>query len=374
VPRVSLLISDLARAGAETQLVELALGLDRRRWDVEIVLLKSRNDFAEPLARAGIPVLALGRRGPLDLGALRRLARHLHERRPDVLHASLFLANLHAVLATRRAAVPALVLSVRSCYETTLPPLWRRVARLSHRAADRLIANSRAALEEEARAGFPRERLVHVPNGLRLTAEPPLPRAALGLPEGPLVLALGQLDPVKGHRHLLAAWPEVQSRHPTARLALVGAGPLRAELEHSARGLGVSFLGFRSPATAHLAACDLFVQPSLSEGLPNAVLEAMAQGRAVIGSRVGGIPELVEHDVTGLLVSAADPAALAAAIVELLGDPERRARLGAEGRRRVAQRYSVEAMVAATERVWLELLGERASASEPNSNGPTLVP
>jgi glycosyltransferase involved in cell wall biosynthesis len=374
VPRVSLLISDLARAGAETQLVELALGLDRGRWDVEIVLLKSRNDFGEPLTRAGIPVQALGRRGPLDLGALRRLARHLRGRRPDVLHASLFLANLHAVVATRRCAVPALVLSVRSCYETTLSPLWRRVARLSHRAADRLIANSRAALEEEARAGFPRERLVHVPNGLRLTEVATVARAALGLPEGPLVLTLGQLDPVKGHRHLLAAWPEVQRQHPRARLALIGEGPLRGELEASAHGLGVSFLGFRSPATAHLAACDVFVQPSLSEGLPNSVLEAMAQSRAVVGSRVGGIPELVEHGQTGLLVPPADPGALAAALGELLGDPELRARLGAEGRRRVEQHYSVEAMVGATARVWLEVLGERASASAPNSSGPTVVP
>jgi len=357
--RVLFVINDLRRAGAETQLVRLALGLDPMRYEARIVLLKVENHFAYELGEAGIGVEALHRHGPADLDVVRRLVRAIRRFDPDVVHSYLFLANLLTALAARRLRAPALVMAQRSCYESTLSPVWRWAARLSHRAADRVIVNSRAALAEELAAGLPQDLLVHIPNGIAVPVQPPAAdRERLGLPRGPLVACVAQLSAEKGHDHLLAAWPEVVRRCPGSRLALIGDGPLRPALVEQARRSGVAdrilFAGFQDPAP-WLAAADLFVLPSITEGMPNAILEAMAWARPVVATRVGGVPELVEEGTTGLLVPPGDAAALATALSELLEDPVRRARLGQAGRARVAERFSIERLVEATEDVYARL-------------------
>jgi glycosyltransferase involved in cell wall biosynthesis len=382
--RILFVINDLARAGAETQLVALALALDPARYERRIVLLKERNDFTDRLAAAGIPVQALRRRGWRDVGLFWRLWRAVRAFRPDLVHSYLFLSNTLAAPIARAAGVPAVILSQRCSYDATVPPLWRRIGRFSHRLADRVLVNSRAALAEERRAGGPTHALVYVPNAVEVPDGPPLPRAELGLPEGPLVVAVGQLEEIKGHRHLVAAWPAVVRAVPGARLALVGDGPCRAALEAQARGLGVAgavvFLGFRPEGHRWAAAADVFVQPSLTEGMPNAVLEGMAAGRAVVATRVGGVPELITDGETGRVVPPADPAALAAGIVELLGDPVRRLRMGEAARARSGREFSTEAVRAAIEEVYRSAGALPATPSEtsnpaaPKSTGPTMTP
>jgi glycosyltransferase involved in cell wall biosynthesis len=336
--------------------VELALGLKARRHWVEVVLLKARNDFSPGLAEAGVPVTALRRAGWWDVAVLWRLYRHLRHARPDVLHSFLFLANLAGVMAGRFAGVPRVVVSLRCSYEAVLGRFWRRVARWSHWCADRVIVNSEAARREEVEAGFPRERLDYVPNGVPLAADPAPERSALQLPEGPLVLSVGQLEAVKGQRYLIDAWPAVRAAVPGATLLLLGNGSLRAELEEWTRRKGVAasvqFLGFREPALPYLLACDLLVQPSLTEGMPNAVLEAMAARRPVVATRTGGLPDLVSDGETGVLVPPADPHVLACAIVGLLADPDRRAAMGEAAGRRVRDHFSVEQMVTLTEEAY----------------------
>ncbi len=365
--RVLFVINDLARAGAETQLVELVRALDPSLYERRIVLLKERNDFGDVLASAGIPVVALRRRGPRDLGVLFRLYREMRAFRPDVVHSFLFLANLLAAMVGRVARVPRIVLSQRCSYEATFTPFWRRVARLSHRLADRVLVNSQAALEEERAAGFARDRLVYVPNAARAVAGT-ANRWALGLPPGPLAVSVGQLETMKGHRFLVEAWPAVREAIPDAVLAIVGDGPCRRSLEEDARRLGVAdsvrFLGFRAPADPFFSACDVLVQPSLTEGLPNAVLEAMTAGRAVVASRVGGVPELVVDGETGLLVPPGDAPALARALGTLLGDPARRARLGAAAAARARSTFSMEAVRAKVEEAYALTAG-RAAARPP---------
>jgi glycosyltransferase involved in cell wall biosynthesis len=345
--RVLYVINDLARAGAETQLVTLALALPPERYEVRIALLKQRNDFAEMLAAAGIPVVALHRMGPADVGVAFRLAREVRRFRPHVLHSFLFPANLLAAAVARAAGVPRVVVSQRSSYESTLASPWRGLARLGHRLAHRVVVNSRAALEEEIAAGCPPRLLVHVPNAAPdRGAGPEGPPD--GVPAGGFVLSLGQLDRRKGHRVLIAAWPAVARAHPEARLVLVGDGPCRPELEAQARALGVmtsvTFAGFRAPARPFVAAARLLVQPSLTEGMPNAVLEAMSAGLPVVASRVGGVPELVVDDETGLLVPPGDPEALTAAIVRMLSDPAGAARMGAAGTARARALFSIESL------------------------------
>lgn len=357
--RVLFVINDLARAGAESQLVDLALALDPARYEIAIVLLKHRNQFAAELAARGIPVTALHRRGFWDLGLVARLQRAVREFRPDVVHGSLFLANLMAALDPRVGGKPALVLSQRCSYEDTLNPPLRRLARWSHRRADRVIVNSQAAWREEIAAGFPPDRMVVVPNGVRCEGVRG-DRANLGLPEGPLVVAVGTLDPVKGHRYLIEAWPRVRRDVPDAHLVLVGDGPLRDDLPRLAAALGVGgsvrFAGFHSPASPFVAACDVFVLPSVTEGMPNALLEAMCLGRAVVATRVGGVPELVDGGETGLLTPPRDSASLAAALGLLLVDGPRRAALGGAAAARARALFTIEAMTAATVAVYDQVL------------------
>lgn len=355
--RVLFVINDLARAGAETQLVELVLRLDPRRFDRRIVLLKERNDFADRLSAAGIPVHPLRRRGWWDLGLFWRLGRSMRAWRPDVVHSHLFLSNTVTAPVARLAGVPTLILSQRCSYDATVPPHWRRVARWTHRLADRVLVNSRAALEEERRAGADASRLIYIPNGITQPDGPTSSRGDLGLPDGPLVVSVGQLEELKGHHDLVAAWPEVAHAHPTARLALVGDGPRRSALEAQARILGVEdsvlFLGSRPDGRRYAAAADVFVQPSLTEGMPNAVLEAMAAGRPVVATGVGGTPELVIDGVTGVLVAPAEPEALARAIRILLDDAARRERLGAAAALRAREAFSADAMRAEVERAYV---------------------
>jgi len=360
-------INDLRRAGAETQLVRLALGLDPERYESRIVLLKTENHFAAELERAGVPVEALDRRGPLDVGVVVRLARAIRRSKPDIVHSWLFLANLLTVLATRRVRVPALVLSQRSSYEATLPAFWRRVARMSHRFADRVIVNSQAALREEVAAGVPERLMVHVPNGITVPpTPPPADREALGVPAGPLVACVAQLSREKAHHHLLDAWASVVASVPSARLVLIGDGPLRTRLESQARRLGLTgatvFAGFQDPSR-WLAAADVVVLASRTEGMPNSVMEAMAVGRPVVATRVGGLPELVSDGETGLLVPPADPARLAEALVRLIREPDLAGRLGARARLRAARAFALDQVVAAIAAVYAEVLGRPGPGS-----------
>ena len=343
--RVLYVINDLARAGAETQLVRLACALPVERYEARIVLLKERDDFADELARAGIAVVALHRRGPADLGVAWRLAREVRRLRPHVVHSFLFPANLLAAAVGRALGVPRVLVSQRSSYDSTLPARWRRIARLGHRLAHRVVVNSQAAMDEEIAAGCPPRILVHVPNAAPAPTDAPLPTAA-DLPKGAFVLSLGQLHPHKGHRVLIAAWPEVARARPEARLLMIGDGPCRGDLEAQARALGidrsVTLAGFRSPVGAFVASCQVLVQPSITEGMPNAVLEAMAAGRPVVAARVGGLPELVAHGETGLLVTPGDPGELARALIAILEDPARAAGMGAAGAIRARTRFSLD--------------------------------
>ncbi len=366
--RVALLVNDLSgTGGAERQVFELATGLDRARFEPLVVLLKERNDFAAALEAAGVAVHPLRRRGAADLGCLLRLASVLRAQRPALVHSFLFLSNLHAALVARGAGARAVVVSQRTSYEHNLPvpfsALWRRLARASYRRVDRVVFNSRAALEEEVAAGLERDRACLVFNGLAeddagtRAVAPTLRRDAGG---GPLAVAVGRLEAVKGHAHLLEAWAAARGALPAgARLVVVGDGAERERLARRVRELGLdasATLVGPGPGRAWIAAADLLVQPSLAEGLPNAVLEAMAESHAVIATAVGGTPDAVIHGETGWLVPAADAKALCAALVEALAAPAERARRGRAGRARFEERFTRQAMTRATAQLYEELL------------------
>ena len=178
-----------------------------------------------------------------------------------------------------------------------------------------------------------------------------------------MVGSLGRLHPQKGFSDLLTAFAQVRQRIPSVRLFVAGDGELRDDLEAQARSLGmaavVTFAGVRADVSEVLAALDVFVLPSLWEGMPNAVLEAMASGLPVVATAVGGTPEVVVDGVTGLLVPPQDPGALAQAIGHLLRDPDLRRRMGRAGRRRVEEHFDVRETVRQVESLYETLLREK---------------
>jgi glycosyltransferase involved in cell wall biosynthesis len=173
---------------------------------------------------------------------------------------------------------------------------------------------------------------------------------------------MGRLIPVKGHRHLIDAMPAIRHEFPSALLFFVGDGDERAPLEARAAELGVAdglrCAGALPGLKTAIAACDVIVQPSLNEGMGRTVIEALAMGRPVVASRVGGLPELIDHGRNGLLVVPASPSALADAVGALLRDPARRRRMGEAARRSVDDRFSVQAMVEAIETLYVALAGQ----------------
>jgi glycosyltransferase involved in cell wall biosynthesis len=188
----------------------------------------------------------------------------------------------------------------------------------------------------------------------------------LGLdPQARLLTTVGTLKTQKGHHHLIEAAPRVARRHPTAHFVFVGDGELRAELEAQARDRGVSdkihFLGNRRDVVELLAATDVFVLPSLWEGLAMALLEAMAAAKPIVATAVSGTSQVMIHDETGLLVPPADAVALAQAIDEMLSDPDRAQSMGQAARRHVEANWSVEKQAAEYRALYRHLLQRKVA-------------
>ena len=361
--RVLLAINTLARGGAERQLVELATGLDRERFSVSVLCVVAGGPLADELRSAGIPIAIFNSRKPLDL---LRLIAYVRRQAPDIVHSFLFGSNIVATLAATLARTPVVITSRRSLgFFKDGRPHYDLLQRIANRFTDAVIANSEAVREDTLRRehlGGDKMRVIY--NGVALDvpqADRGKKRAALlgDDDRGPLVLVVANLIPYKGLNYFVDAWRDVLRTLPEARAMIVGEGPARAELEKRAADLGASvrFIGSRDDVPELLQAADLVVQASLYEGFPNAVLEAMAAGRPVVATAVGGTVEAVEPERTGILVPPRDSAALAAAIARMLTQPDLSAACGLAGRKRVEGEFSVARMV----RRYEDLYGEFAA-------------
>jgi glycosyltransferase involved in cell wall biosynthesis len=344
-------------AGGQMVALELARGAVSRGDEV-LFLSPTRGEFAELVEREGIRVLPVDVSRAARLAGARRLARDLRREQVDVLHThTAIAANILSRLAGRLAGVPV----VSHLHIENYLPLDRLRAsalRAADNATARLAARIVAVSERTKRAlieqGYPARLIDVVPNGIHLVShDGNLPgrttRSALGVPDGsPVIGEIARLCDVKGQRELLRALAGLPGVHAVlAGKDLEAGGAYRRGLEREAAELGVAdrvvFAGYR-PAAEILPALDVFVLPSWIEGMPIVALEAMAYGKPVVATPVGGTAELVVDEETGLLVPPRDPPALAAAIRRLLDDPPLARRLGEAGRARVAEHFSAEAM------------------------------
>jgi glycosyltransferase involved in cell wall biosynthesis len=347
--------------GGEESLLALLAALDRRRWAPAVVVPEEGAVAARTRALGYsvhvIPLPPLRRPGVALLRSVRELSRLATTKGAALIHANGSRAMAYAGVAARLARRPV-IWHVRVAERD---PLLDRVL---GRLADRIVVISEAVARR-----FPRRlarKLRVVRNGVdlaRFDSRSPSAglRGALGVPDGaPVVVSVGRFVAPKGYAHLLDAAAMLQVEGTGAHWILVGDGELRAALEAQARRLGLAarahFTGWRDDIPELMALGDLFVLPSLAEPFGRVLIEAMAMAKAVVATDAGGVPEIVVHGETGLLVPPADPHALATAVRELLADRGRAARLGAAGRRRAETTFGLAGHATAVERVYREVI------------------
>ncbi|MFC0679126.1 glycosyltransferase [Lysobacter korlensis] len=360
--RLLVIIDEMEVGGSQRQIVHLLTGLDRERWQPELLYFRNHSFLIERLKDAGIPVHLVPKRGRLDWRFLRDFAGVLRRGDYDLIHAFSLTAELWAVVAKMIAGTDAPLIASERNQQVKKPKWYWPIKRFVLTRSAGVIANSEAGAHTTAKyTGLERAFFDTIPNGVQIPpeavpAERERVRAELGVPDGRMLcLFVGRLVPQKNLDCLVAALAQLEpARRPW--VALAGDGPLREHVANLARSLGVAgdvhFLGERSDATRLMQAADFLVLPSHFEGLSNSLLESMAAGCPVIASAVGGTPELIEHGKTGMLFPSDDAPALAARIAELSASAERRAQLSQAARDYVSRTYGIPALVAATTAVY----------------------
>ena len=373
MPLVVHVVNSLAVGGLENGVVNL-VNTTAARFRHVIVCMTADGPLHGRL-RPEVEVVVLGKRPGQDPWALLRLVRLLRHLRPLIVHSRNWPA-VDAIPAARVARVP-LVVHGEHGREVADPEgrnlrrnrIRRALAPLVHHFVT-VSADLRRWLIEDVRV--PAAKVTAIHNGVDLSrfgrAGKLESRMRLALPaDAPIVGTVGRLDPVKDQVGLIRAFAQVRTQHPAAVLVVAGDGPCRAELERVAAGLGqrdhVRLLGNRDDIPTVMSALDVFVLPSIAEGISNTILEAMATGLPVVATRVGGNPELVEEGVGGALVPRSDPDALAAAIAAYTGDPELRRRHGQASRQRAIGHFSLERMAQAYANLYTALAATRLARS-----------
>jgi glycosyltransferase involved in cell wall biosynthesis len=372
--RILELIDKPFLGGGQVTVLTLARGLDRGKFEV-LVASGEGGPLIEALREIGvrhIPVTLGKLTGP---SAIREIAAVLKENAIDVLHTHGGVAGLYGRRAARKAGTPAVVHTVHGIhYLHYRNPLARwafiLLERWLSRSTDAVVFVSVADMERAARlrvARPPKSRLIR--NGVRPVPseslrDPAAVRKEVGAVGRPLVVAISRLHRQKGVSYLLRAASLVRRELPQVKVVVAGGGPLARTLEAELKVLkledSVSLLGERTDAPDLLAAADLFVLPSLWEGLPYVLVEAAALGKPIVAANIDGVREVIRNGVDGLLVKPRDPAALAASMLFLLKDSEFARRLGESARVAIPPKFSVERMIGETEALYLEILAAKA--------------
>ncbi|HJQ91911.1 MAG TPA: glycosyltransferase [Acidimicrobiia bacterium] len=358
--KVLVLIKGLGLGGAEILVAEAAPLWDRSRFEYRVAyMLPWKDQLVAALHDAEVPVDALDWRRPPGLRAAVRLRRLARRWQPDIVHSHLPAAGLLARLSLRDRTHVYTEHNLVTSYR----PITRLLNRATYARNRAVIAVSQAVADDITGHSGPLVRVI--PNGVSMaSALDGGARAELGLGSGDrLVVHVGNIRPHKGHATLVAAARLLVNWHPNVTVVSVGgekhAGDLKRMRKLAAdSGLGdhMRFLGRRSDARSFLAAADVVVNPADVEGLPVSLLEALALARPVVATAVGGVPTVIRHEVTGLLVRPGEPVELASALERALTAPDA-AYWGQEGARLVNRDFGLDRMVRQYESLYLELVG-----------------
>jgi len=305
------------------------------------------------------------------------LLRLIRRKRPHIVHTNSTKAGFLGRLAAKVAGVAVIIFTAHGFF--LYEPFWTKTTRLFYTFVERLggiLSDVVIAVSEADRQKIIRykvvqpNRIVIIHNGLEIDAlnkafdTTIINQNNIELSDNDTIIGMvANFYPIKGLQFFIEAAEQVKHIFPEVKFIIVGDGEQRPELEKLRSALGLNsyvlFLGQRDDVPKILPLFDVFVLPSVKEGLPYALLEAMAAARPVVATTVGGVPEVVVDGQTGLLVPPGNPEALARAIIALLQDPERAHAMGQAGRKRVLEHFTVERMVAETERVYQELLARK---------------
>jgi glycosyltransferase involved in cell wall biosynthesis len=341
--------------GPEKQILHHAISVRSPHLEIWLGSFRdepARPEFLDRAERMGLPTVEFSS-GRFRLQTVLELVRTVKKNKFSLLCTHGYKANLLGWAASRLTGCPQIAFARGWTGENWRIKLYERFDRLLLRWTDWVVCVSRPLAVEIGRSRMRRTPPQFIPNcALFRFQDVALPvnrlpfRQALGLPEDAFcICAAGRLSPEKGQRYLLQALPNLVGRIPRLLLILLGEGRERPELERLATELGIRkhvlFAGFKKDIRPWIEACDLLVNPSLTEGTPNVVLEAMALGTPVIATGVGGVPDLVEHLTSGILVAPGDSSVLAGAIHALFASPDERLRIAQNAQKRLFE-YSPE--------------------------------
>jgi len=355
--------------GGAQQVIRYIIGCGDRARYRHVVYTPNDGVLRKDIEAGGALVRVIPRHVPkFDPAWVIRLMRAMRDDGVELVHTHLFGDSLHGYLAARLAGIPV-VMTLHSVAHN-FSPLQLSGYRWLIRSVDKAIACSPSSYATFSQAMGNGDQLSTIANGLSAAAIPKpgveevkRARTALAIPDGAMVVgAIGRLVEAKGYTHLIGALSTVRKAFGSVRLVFVGEGPLRAELEDQARRQDVAdaviFTGYRNDTATLLNLFDVVVFSSLREGIPLALLEALAIGKCVVSTAVPSLIDVLTEE-TALLVPARDPEALGGAIARVLEDPELRRNLGAAGQRRFFEAFTAEEMTKKYEAVYAELLAAR---------------
>ena len=362
--RLMHVIEDLGVGGLERVVLTICRNIDRSRFEPSVLVLRGSGELEPELAQLGVEVIDIGGApGKGDYFAFRKVAREARKRRIDLFHTHNSLPLFDAFAAARLTGVRA---HVHTDHARHFPDKLRYMV-AEHVVSyflDRIVAVSDDTKKNLVHyEKIAPSRITVIPNGIdseRFTqpVDVAAKRAALGLSSGPVIGLAARLTEQKGVIYLLQAVAQLREQFPGLQVLLAGTGDQDDNLKRAASQLGIAgavhFLGMRMDVPELVRAFDVFVIPSIWEGLPMALLESFAAGTPVVASDVGGVGKVIRHRENGSLVPARDPAALAAELAHVLAHPELRRKYAENARRTFEESYSADAMTRRYEAVYLE--------------------
>lgn len=359
-------VYSLRIGGLESVIVDL-VNKTSSNFDNTICCITGPGPMADRIKNENVKIITIGKREGLDLALPLRFAKLFSLHKPDIVHTTNW-GTIDAIIGAKLARVPSVVHAQHGWdISDVVKPRGRkkRIMKLLSYKVDKFIAVSdeiREWLVEDI--GVKKDKVVLIDNGVDTGKFSPkdkdVIRRKLGYDTETVIIGtVGRLDPVKNQRSLILAFKNLTEKYKNIGLMLIGDGPLRGELMRLTESLGISdrvlFLGEREDVDELLNVMDIFVLPSIAEGMPKTVLEAMSTGLPVVASEVGAIPKLVIHGETGLLIPPSDENALIEAIEYYLLNPSKREVHGCAGRKRILERFSLNRMVQAYEELFWSL-------------------
>ena len=363
------IIYDLGLGGAERQLYELCSRLPQDRYELHVICFHGGGAYIPRLQEAAAQVHVVEKHGLFDMRFLFALAAKLREIAPALVHTWMLSANLWGRLALDMAQIRPVVVAAERKTFVNEPWARRAIVGWLGSRSDAVIGNSRDVVENQIADGVPREQAYVIENGIDFTRFDTAPERSAALtaegldPALPLVLTIGRLHPQKDQRTFIAAAGQLLESGRRAQFAIVGDGELRgqlaAQIAASGHSAAIHLLKSRPGVEGLIANCDVFCLPSLTEGFPNVLAEAMGCGRACIATRVSGSVDMIRDGMTGYLIDVGNADALANRIARYLDDSGLAKLHGERARQYIRANNSVEAMVRRYDELYTSLLARR---------------